>query len=95
MKSSPWPQKLSSVRLKGSQKPRSGFCSSASAISSFCAAPMVTAARVVCTGVTEGAYDTTIACVRASIATKEAKWLRAFAQNNLVVAIRRARGRQV
>ena len=56
---------------------------------------MVTAARVVCTGVTEGAYDTTIACVRASIATKEAKWLRAFAQNNLVVAIRRARGRQV
>ena len=59
MKSSPWPQKLSSVRLKGSQKPRSGFCSSASAISSFCAAPMVTAARVVCTGVTEGAYDTT------------------------------------
>ena len=58
MKSSPWPQKLSSVRLKGSQKPRSGFCSSASAISSFCAAPMVTAARVVCTGVTEGAYDT-------------------------------------
>ena len=72
MKSSPWPQKLSSVRLKGSQKPRSGFCSSASAISSFCAAPMVTAARVVCTGVTEGAYE--IACVRASsIATKEAK----------------------
>jgi len=31
---------------------------------------MVTAARVVCTGVTEGAYDTT-ACVRArNIATK-------------------------
>ena len=69
MKSSPWPQKLSSVRLKGSQKPRSGFCSSASAISSFCAAPMVTAARVVCTGVTEGAYEA-VRVVRVSIATK-------------------------
>ena len=75
MKSSPWPQKLSSVRLKGSQKPRSGFCSSASAISSFCAAPMVTAARVVCTGVTEGAYDCWLATKRAIIATKRANAL--------------------
>ena len=75
MKSSPWPQKLSSVRLKGSQKPRSGFCSSASAISSFCAAPMVTAARVVCTGVTEGAYDTEVAKRASIFATKRANAL--------------------